>query len=102
MLRLSLRERRLRRQMLDSYASQAASLRRMTDRGWERYRPAPRYDFARAPHPGALHYELLGFEMSGERWRELAAQAVDAEEATRDEGDERRAGEGASGCDSVS
>jgi hypothetical protein len=65
--------------MLDTYESQAETLAQLPDRGWERYRPAPHYDFARAPHEGPLHYELLDFELTGERWRELAAQAIAAE-----------------------
>jgi LmbE family N-acetylglucosaminyl deacetylase len=42
----------------------------------ERLRPAPHYDFTRAPHPGKLWYECLGWPMTGERWRELAAAAL--------------------------
>jgi len=80
MLRLTPRERRLRRQMLDSYRSQVGTLSQLADRAWERYRPAPHYDFRRPPHEGPLHYELLGFALDGERWRQLAAEALAAEE----------------------
>jgi LmbE family N-acetylglucosaminyl deacetylase len=77
-LRLSPRERRLRRQMLECFASQSALLRRIGDRAFERFRPAPRYDFSRAPHPGPLHYELMGLGVTGRSWRRLAAAAADA------------------------
>ena len=80
-LRLSPRERRMRRQMLECFASQAELLGRIGDRAFERFRPAPRYDFARAPHPGPLHYERLGLGITGRAWRRLAAAAAEAIEA---------------------
>jgi LmbE family N-acetylglucosaminyl deacetylase len=42
----------------------------------ERFRVAPRYDFTRPPHPGPLLYEQLGFPLTGERFRLLAAEAL--------------------------
>jgi LmbE family N-acetylglucosaminyl deacetylase len=77
-LRLSPRERRMRRQMLECFATQAELLSRIGDRAFERFRPAPRYDFARAPHPGPLHYERLDLGITGRAWRRLAAAAADA------------------------
>lgn len=44
----------------------------------ERFRVAPWYDFASAPHAGTLHYETWPSGMTGERWRELAAAAASA------------------------
>ena len=41
----------------------------------EIFRPAPAYDFSKPPHDGALHYERLGWPMTGERWRELRSDA---------------------------
>jgi LmbE family N-acetylglucosaminyl deacetylase len=41
----------------------------------ERFRPAPPYDFLRAPHDGELYYEHLGWHLTGARWRALAAKA---------------------------
>jgi beta-xylosidase/LmbE family N-acetylglucosaminyl deacetylase len=38
----------------------------------ELFRPAPVYDFSRAPHPGKLFYEICEGGMTGQRWRELA------------------------------
>ena len=77
-LRLTPRERRLRRQMLECFASQAALLGRIGDRAFERFRPAPRYDFSRPPHTGPLHYERLELGITGRAWRRLAAAATDA------------------------
>jgi N-acetylglucosamine malate deacetylase 2 len=74
-LRLSPRERRLRQKMLTCFSSRAEALLLLGDRGYERFRPAPRYDFARAPHEGTLHYEELGFAMTGAHWRRLANAA---------------------------
>lgn len=42
----------------------------------ERVRAAPLYDFTRAPHRGALHYEEQGLPLSGERFRGLAKDAL--------------------------
>lgn len=41
----------------------------------EMLRPAPHYDFARAPHPGRLHYENHPWGMTGETFRRMAAEA---------------------------
>jgi LmbE family N-acetylglucosaminyl deacetylase len=42
----------------------------------ERFRPAPAYDFAAAPHEGTLLYEGFGWNIDGRRWRRLARQAL--------------------------
>lgn len=42
----------------------------------ERFRQAPQYDFTRPPHEGLLHYERLPWGITGEAWRELAAQCL--------------------------
>jgi LmbE family N-acetylglucosaminyl deacetylase len=77
-LRLTPRERKMRQEMLTAFASQSRLLERIGDRAFEVYRPAPRYDFRRAPHPGELHYERLGLGMTGKLWRRLAAAASEA------------------------
>lgn len=64
-----------KQRMLACYASQARVLESFPV-GLERYRLAPRYDFTRPPHEGALHYEALGWRMTGARWRELARRAL--------------------------
>jgi len=74
-LQLSPEERDRKEQMLDAYVSQQVVLSRFS-LGPERLRPAPVYDFASPPHPGKLWYESLGWPMTGERWREIAALAL--------------------------
>jgi N-acetylglucosamine malate deacetylase 2 len=60
--------------MLDAYASQRLVLESFpVDR--ELFRPAPLYDFSQPPHEGKLWYECMGWPMTGERWRQLAAAA---------------------------
>jgi LmbE family N-acetylglucosaminyl deacetylase len=65
-----------KRRMLACYASQSQSLESFQV-GCERYRAAPRYDFTRPPHEGALRYEASGWRMTGARWRELARGALE-------------------------
>ncbi len=71
---LTAAERATKRAMLDAFATQRATL---TPFGVdeERFRVAPRYDFAQPPHLGTLHYERHQWGMTGRRWRELAAAA---------------------------
>ncbi|HEV8630364.1 MAG TPA: PIG-L family deacetylase [Thermoanaerobaculia bacterium] len=83
LLRLTPRERRLRHQMLACHATQSATLGSLPERPWERYRPAPLYDFLAAPHAGPLLYERHGFALTGERWRELAREALRDESASQ-------------------
>ncbi|MGC4066771.1 MAG: PIG-L family deacetylase [Polyangiaceae bacterium] len=42
---------------------------------YECFRVAPRYDFRLPPHGGPLHYETLGWAMTGETFRDLAEKA---------------------------
>ncbi len=74
---LDTRARARKRAMLDAFASQAKVLTCFDTRA-EPLRCAPTYDFTRPPHPGRLHYERLGFGWTGERWRELAREALGA------------------------
>lgn len=68
-------QQRLKRRMVDCFASQAATLAQFPlDR--ERFRAAPAYDFRRPPHPGQLLYELFDWGMTGTRWRALAEEAL--------------------------
>jgi LmbE family N-acetylglucosaminyl deacetylase len=68
-------ERDRKRRMFDVYQTQHGVLRDMPVR-FERYRPAPRYDFGAAPHAGRLRYELYPQGMQGKRWRALAMEAL--------------------------
>ena len=56
--------------MLACFRTQREILRHFDPR-FERFRRAPRYDFAQPPHPGRLLYEAWGW-MSGQEWREQA------------------------------
>lgn len=64
-----------KRAMLDCHASQSEVL---TPFGVERerFRVAPRYRFDERAHPGVLHYETLGWPMTGARFAELARRAI--------------------------
>lgn len=69
---LSPRERVRRDAMIDCYATQEAALAPFRGRAHEAFRPLGRHDFAAPPHAGLLHYERLGFSITGAEWRELA------------------------------
>jgi hypothetical protein len=43
----------------------------------EKFRLASEYDFRRPPHGGELHYETLGWDITGDAWRGRAAAALD-------------------------
>ncbi len=63
--------------LLGCFATQAAVLAPFP-RDRERFRAAPRHDFAAAPHEGTLYYETLGWEIDGLRWRAHARSAAAA------------------------
>lgn len=69
-------ERQMKRRMYDCFITQWGVLRDMPVR-LERYRPAPRYDFAQAPHAGRLRYERYPLGIRGRHWRQLAADALE-------------------------
>jgi LmbE family N-acetylglucosaminyl deacetylase len=73
---LSADEQRLKEILFACFRSQAPTLAAFP-RAVERFRAAPAYDFFHAPHPGRLYYELFEWGMTGERWRALAAHALD-------------------------
>lgn len=75
-VRLSREERAFKQSLVDCYASQRETLRQLPLPDVERYRPAPHYDFTRAPHEGRLWYETQDWGMDGARFRELAAAAL--------------------------
>ena len=68
-------ERNRKEQMLSAYVSQQVVLSGFSV-GPERLRPAPAYDFTSPPHPGKLWYESLGWPMTGNLWREIAARIL--------------------------
>ncbi len=61
--------------MIACFASQLHMLRHFSVQE-ERFRAAPVYDFSQPPHPGKLFYEYFDWGMTGNRWRRLAAEAV--------------------------
>jgi LmbE family N-acetylglucosaminyl deacetylase len=73
-LALTDEERKLKRRMIEAFATQEETLRAFLPLRDERFRPAPVYDFSRPPHPGPPQYEIWGFPMTGEGWREAAAR----------------------------
>jgi LmbE family N-acetylglucosaminyl deacetylase len=75
LLDLSTQQREAKSKAFEAYASQRLVLGSFSiDR--ERLRIAPDYDFSKPPHLGKLWYECMAWQLTGERWRELAAQAV--------------------------
>lgn len=65
-----------KRAMLDCFRTQRW-LFEPFDLSVERLRPAPEYDFWEPPHAGELHYETLGWGITGAVWRRAAAAALD-------------------------
>jgi LmbE family N-acetylglucosaminyl deacetylase len=63
-----------KQRMIDAFATQRWLLASFP-LDCERLRFAPEYDFRQPPHPGVLHYETLGWEITGARWRDHAATA---------------------------
>lgn len=76
-LALSEAERRFKRHLFDCYRTQRNVLAAFAI-AHEHFRPAPHYDFTGPPHPGPLYYEGFDWGMRGERWRHLAAAALEA------------------------
>lgn len=65
----------LKRQMLDCYDTQRETLQLFRCE-YERFRPAPAYDFSEPPHPGILFYENFNWGITGEQWRALAGRCL--------------------------
>jgi N-acetylglucosamine malate deacetylase 2 len=74
-VRLSSEERACKSEMLARFSSQTPVLANYGV-DVERFRLAPRYDFTRPPHAGMLHYERIGWLLSGEDWRLFAHKAL--------------------------
>ena len=70
-------EKGLKKRMYQEFASQRQVLERFPI-DLERFRPAPRYLFTRAPHEGQLNYERFCTIITGAQWRSNAAKALDA------------------------
>lgn len=74
-VRLSEQERAFKRRLFDCYRTQRQVLGSFP-LDYERFRPAPRYDFTRPPHAGTLFYEQFDWAITGPRWRELVHEAL--------------------------
>jgi LmbE family N-acetylglucosaminyl deacetylase len=74
-VRLAANEQRHKRALLACYASQRETLSQFGVEV-ERFRPAPRYDFTRAPQDGPLYYETHPWGLAGAEFRALAADAM--------------------------
>jgi LmbE family N-acetylglucosaminyl deacetylase len=74
---LSSADRLRKRQMIDCFISQRDLLAGFATEV-ECFREAPEYGFLQAPHPGELHYERLGWDITGEIWRRHAQGTLDA------------------------
>jgi N-acetylglucosamine malate deacetylase 2 len=70
-------ERELKKRMYQEFASQRQVLKRFPI-DLERFRPAPRYLFTKAPHEGPLDYERFCTIITGAQWRSNASKALDA------------------------
>lgn len=71
-------ERARREAMLDCFVSQRATLAPFRGAETECFRLSPPYDFGAAPNPGRLWYERFDWGITGEQWRGLAREALDA------------------------
>jgi len=68
-------ERRLKKKMLERFATQSGVLRHFTVEE-ESFRPAPRYDYTLPPHDGKLFYESFEWGIGGREWRVQAKAAL--------------------------
>lgn len=75
-IRLTEAEMELKRRMYDEFVSQKKVLERFPI-GIERFRPAPRYVFTKAPHKGPLDYERFCTLITGAQWRRNAGKALE-------------------------
>ena len=64
-----------KQRMIDGFATQRWLLTQFGV-GSERLRIAPDYEFRAPPHPGELHYETVGWPITGDGWRAAAAAAL--------------------------
>jgi N-acetylglucosamine malate deacetylase 2 len=74
-VKLSVTERARKVKMFSAYRSQSRVLGAFGGIE-ERFRLAPEYDFSATPQPGKLWYECIGWPMTGEHWRSLAAMSM--------------------------
>lgn len=68
-------EQELKKRMFACFRTQASVLAQFPVEA-ERFRPAPRYDFRKPPHPGTLFYEQHPWGMTGTRFCSRAAEVL--------------------------
>ena len=68
-------EREFKRRLFECFQTQRQTLQYFPIE-FERFRPAPQYDFTCPPHQGKLFYEMYPWGMTGDRFRQLARQAM--------------------------
>lgn len=68
-------EQALKTAMFDCHATQSKILAQF-DLTEEKFRQAPRYHFAAAPHPGKLGFDSFGWFLNGRKWRAHAWRAL--------------------------
>jgi LmbE family N-acetylglucosaminyl deacetylase len=76
-IELGCADRLRKRRMIECFTSQRDLLAGFATE-MELFREAPEYDFLQAPHPGELHYERLGWSITGDIWRRHARAALEA------------------------
>jgi len=72
---LNNREQALKKRMYTCFRTQASVLAPFSVET-ERFRPAPRYDFSKPPHPGTLFYEQHPWGMTGARFRSHVVETL--------------------------
>jgi LmbE family N-acetylglucosaminyl deacetylase len=76
-IKLTEAEKALKARMYEEFASQKQVLQQFPI-NIERFRPAPRYLFTKAPHEGQLDYERFCTLITGAQWRRNAEKALDS------------------------
>lgn len=66
----------LKTKMLELFTTQSKMIKNFPI-GREKYRRAINYKFLTPPHEGPLYYELMNWNMTGEKWRALAKESVE-------------------------
>lgn len=69
------REQEVKKRMFECFRTQTSVLA-LFPVEVERFRPAPKYDFSKPPHPGTLFYEQHPWGMTGPRFRAHVATAL--------------------------
>jgi LmbE family N-acetylglucosaminyl deacetylase len=75
LIRLNAAERALKQAIFDCFHSQRSVLAQFSTE-FEKFRPAPRYEFTRPPHEGMLNYERYGDPDRGRKWRAQAERVL--------------------------